>query len=68
MKIVNARKTNLAATLRSMDWGDVFEVSFAEYSENSVRYTACVLGRQLRRRYVVNAIYDENKIKVTRVQ
>lgn len=51
-----------------MDEGDVFEVSFAEYSENSARYTACVVGRQLRRRYVVNALYDENKIKVTRVQ
>ena len=68
MKLVTNKKMNLAGTLRTMDRGDILEVSSAGYAEAYVRSVASAVGREKDGRYVVNAIYDENKIKITRVQ
>lgn len=68
MKLVSNKKFNLAGTLRTMERDDILEVSSAGYAEAYVRSVASSVGREKGGRYVVNALYDENKIKVTRVQ
>ena len=62
MKLVTNKKMNLAGTLRTMEQGDILEVSSAGYAEAYVRSVASAVGREKDGRYVVNAIYDENNI------
>ena len=68
MKLVTNKKMNLAGTLRTMERGAILDVRAAGYAEAYVRSVASAVGREKDGRYVVNAIYDENKIKITRVQ
>lgn len=68
MKLVKPTRLNLLATLRSMERGDILEVGVSDYSEAYARNAATNIGRERDGRYVVNAIYDENKLRITRVQ
>ena len=45
MKLVTTKKMNLAGTLRTMEQGDILEVSSAGYAEAYVRSVASAVGR-----------------------